>query len=242
MDVDADLGHIFNMMFAGMPGMHGMPGQGMHGQGMHSVHMATGGPNIRVFHGGNPFDHLFQSMQKPPAIIKNIQITLEQAFTGCNLPLEIERWTNNNEENIRYSEIETIYVTVPAGIDENEVIVLRDRGNVVNEHLKGDVKIGIKVVNETIFKRSGLDLIYGKSLSLKEALCGFTFEIPHLNGKTLCMNNNTNHTIIKPGFRKTIPNMGMQRDDRRGALIIEFEIQFPESLTPEQIEVLNEVF
>jgi len=229
---DGDLSHIFNMMFAGMPGMSGMPG--MHG-------MSSGGPNIRVFHGGHPFENLFQSIQKPPAIVKNIQITLEQAYTGCNIPIEIDRWTCNNEENIRYNELETIYLTVPAGIDENECIVLRDRGNVVNDQVRGDIKIGIKILNETLFRRQGMDLCYKKTLSLKESLCGFTFEIAHLNGKMLCMNNNVNHTIIKPGFRKTIPNMGMCRENMRGSLIIEFDIQFPDALTHQQIQELSTI-
>jgi len=235
MDGDVDIGHIFNMMFAGMPGMHGMPGGGMHSM------QGGGGPNIRIFHGGHPFDHLFQGIQKPPPIIKNIQITLEQAFSGCSIPLEIERWTCNNAENIKYSEIETVYLAVPPGIDDNECIVARGQGNVINDEVKGDLKIGVKILNETDFKRQGLDLIYKKTVSLKEALCGFTFEMVHLNGKTLCMNNTTSHTIIRPGFRKIIPNLGMQRENTRGALIIDFDIAFPEMLSADKIEVLNTV-
>jgi len=37
------------------------------------------------------------------------------------------------------------------------MLVLRDRGNVINEHCKGDIKINILVQNNTAFKRSGLD-------------------------------------------------------------------------------------
>ena len=146
MDIDADLGNIFNMMFAGMPGMHhnagGMPGM----------------PGIRIFHGGNGFDNIFQNVQKPPPIIKNVEITLEQSYTGCNIPIEIERWVYNNDENIKYSELETIYLTVPAGIDENECIVLRDRGNRVSEHVVGDIKIGIRISNDTIFRKNNIRL------------------------------------------------------------------------------------
>jgi DnaJ-class molecular chaperone len=35
--------------------------------------------------------------------------------------------------------------------------------------------------------------------------------------------------------------MGMIREGSAGNMIIEFEITFPESLTPEQIAVLNDV-
>ena len=43
----------------------------------------------------------------------------------------------------------------------------------------GDVKIFIKIENNTEFQRKGLDLIIEKQRSLKEALCGFGFELKY---------------------------------------------------------------
>jgi DnaJ-class molecular chaperone len=78
---------------------------------------------------------------------------------------------------------------------------------------------------------------------LKESLCGFSFEIQHLNGKKLCFENITNPTIIRQGSKRVIPNMGISRENTSnlGNLIIEFEIEYPESLTLEQINGLNEL-
>ena len=93
-----------------------------------------------------------------------------------------------------------------------------------------------------MFDRSGMDLVIHKRISLKEALCGFSFEIKHLNDKVLHMNNVTNHSIIRPNYRKTIPNLGMiGRNNQTGSLIIEFELEFPESISPETIEKLREL-
>jgi DnaJ-class molecular chaperone len=195
------------------------------------------GPNIRIFHGGQMFQQQHQQQPKPHPILKNIQVTLEQCYTGCSVPIEVERWIYNGD--IKCSEIETIYLTVPAGIDENESIMMMGRGHAVNDEIKGDIKINIQVTNDTEFSRRGLDLYYKKTVSLKDALCGFSFELRHLNGKTFCLNNNTNHTIIKPQFKKTIPNLGMIRENAQGSLIIEFDVEFPDSLTAEQIEVLK---
>jgi DnaJ-class molecular chaperone len=111
----------------------------------------------------------------------------------------------------------------------------------LNEHISGDIKICITISENTIFKRLGNDLIYQKKLSLKESLCGFTMEIKHLNGKMLNMNNNVNPTIIKPGYKKVVPNMGMIRDGESGNLIIEFDIEFPNKLGDEQIEKLKQI-
>ena len=226
-----DIGNIFNMMFGGgMPGMPGMPGMG-------------GGPNIRVFHGGGPginiHTQMFHQMQKPEPIVKQIQVTLEQSYTGFNSPIEIERV--NIDNNVRSVEKETLYLNIPAGIDNNETIVLGDKGHCINGQVRGEVRIQVQLVNNTPFKRQGTDLIYSKKISLKEALCGFVFEIDHLSGKRLALNNISNPTVIKPNFKKMVQGMGMTRDNSTGNLIIEFEIEFPESLTAEQIEGLNKV-
>lgn len=225
-----DINNIFNMMF----GMHGMPGM----PGMPGMHHEFEGPNIRIFH-GHPFggQNIFQSLQRPPPIIKNIILTLEQCYSGLSIPVEIERWVLQND--VKKNETETIYVTIPAGIDENEVIIIKDKGHVLNEMNKGDIKITIQINNTTSFKRYGLDIVYKKTISLKEALCGFSFDLIHLNGKMLCLNNNTNRTIIKPHYKKVIPNLGMNRNDTSGNLIIEFDVDFPNQLTEEQISIIE---
>ena len=117
--------------------------------------------------------------------------------------------------------------------------MITGKGNALSDEIQGDVKVGVQVINNSEFIRQGLDLIIKKTVSLKDSLCGFSFELKHLNGKTFCLNNNTNHTIIRPNFKKTIPNLGMNRENTTGCLIIEFDVQFPESLTLEQIDGLK---
>lgn len=222
MDDMNDMNNLFNMIFGqaagGMGGMGGMEGMG--------------GPDIRIFHNGVP---LFQNLQKPMPIVKNISIKLEDAYTGILFPLEIERQI----EQMRSLETETVYINIPAGIDDNEIIVLKNKGHVINEDVKGDLKIIVKIENNTPFLRSGMDLIYKKTITLKESLCGFSFEIYHLNGKKMLMNNTQGKTIVKPKFRKVISGMGMVREQITGNMYIEFDVEFPNSLTEEQIEVLD---
>ena len=71
-------------------------------------------------------------------------------------------------------------------------------------------------------------------ITLKEALCGFIHDIHHLNGNKINLNCNINSPVIKPGFNKTIPNLGMRRDNNCGNLIIIFEVVFPEQLSDTQ--------
>jgi DnaJ-class molecular chaperone len=247
-NMDMPMDDIINMMFGGMgmgfPGMQmggqmnmgGFPGMGGQMRGMHSMHGLPPGTKIHFFQGGNPMN--FQQLQKPTAIIKNINIKISQVLTGANIPLEIERWIM--EQGIKVFETETIYVTIPKGIDDGELILLKDKGNILNETCKGDIKIFVKIENDSIFKRAGLDLVLEKNISLKDALCGFSFEITYINGKSYTLNNNSGN-IIPHGFRKIIPNMGLERENHKGNMVIEFNVQFPEKLSESVIASLKKI-
>jgi DnaJ-class molecular chaperone len=203
------------------------------------------GNNFSVFTGMNgsinigPRSANFnQMLQKPVPIITNITIKLEDVYSGSVVPIEIERWIIQN--NSKITEKETIYLTIPKGIDNNEMIILRDKGNIINENLKGDIKIFVKVDNKTKFQRQGLDLILETTVPLKDALCGFNTEIYHLNGKIYTLNN-LNGNLIKPGYKKAIPNLGLSRENTTGNLIIIFNIDFPDKLTENQIQQLKNI-
>lgn len=216
MGMPGEFNDIFNMMFGGMPG--GMPG----------------GPNIRFFHNGMPAQF---RQQRPPPILVKIELTMEQCYSGCVHPITIERTIKN--EDTSETETETMYINIPPGINHNETVVLHDKGNVVNS-ICGYVNITVMINNTTDFQRHGLDLVYNKKISLKEALCGFTFELNHPNGKKFAINNTDKPSIIKPNYKKIVPGYGMKRENNVGSLIVVFDIVFPDSLTDEQIRLISE--
>jgi DnaJ-class molecular chaperone len=248
---EPDIGDIFNMMFGhgpggGIFGKQGGFGDAMFGQEIHLG--GQGGPNIHIFRHGIPgqgfpgqgFPQFFQQqLQKPPPIIKTVEITFEQSYAGCVLHVEIEKWTLQHD--LKINELEMVYVNIPAGVDQDELIVLRDCGNMVSQELKGDIKFVVKISPSPLFERYGMDLIHKKQITLKESLTGFSFELPHVSGKTLCLNNNTNRTIIKPNYKKVISNLGMVRDGNSGNLIIEFSVLFPDTLSIEQMTALMHI-
>lgn len=224
----SDINNIFNMMFAGA-GIHHMGG--------------PGGPEIRVFHNGGPginirTEFFHTTNQKPEPIYKNIQITMEQCFNGCSVPIEVDRWRLQN--NVRVNERENITLNIPSGINDNETVTLHDKGNIIND-TRGEVLLTVQIINNSEFKRNGLDIVLNKKVSLKEALCGFSFEIQHLSGKRMGINNHNNSTIIKPGYSKVVNGLGITRENVTGNMIINFEVEFPESLTKEQIEALTNI-
>jgi DnaJ-class molecular chaperone len=247
-----------NNPFIKMMNSQGMNGRGMNSEGMNAVDeifsslfgMPFGqgsstswgqgppfGQNIRVFHNGfqvNPPNFL----QKPASIIKNIVVPINKILTGTIIPIDVERWLIHDGHKI--FENETLYVTIPKGIDDGEIVILKEKGNISRDDCKGDIKIIIKIENNTEFKRSGLDLIYVKIITLKEALCGFTFELKYITDKVYTINN-TSGNIISSGYNKIIPNMGFSRDQHIGNLIIMFDIKFPDKLLEEVIVQLKQI-
>jgi len=218
---------FFNMMFGG-----GFPGMGPMG----------GGPGIRVFHsnGSGGMEHIFQQLNKPQPIHKTVCISFEQAYHGTTVKVDIERQII--KENSRYIENLEMNINIPAGVDENETMTIEGQGHsVMDGQIRGDIKLDFKIENNTIFKRSGQDLVYSRSISLKEALCGFAFEIQHISGKTLNMNNTQNPTIVKPGFKKVVPGLGFNKGGQTGNLVIELSVDFPDTLTEEQINSLRDI-
>ena len=238
---------MYNMELDG--GGSPFPGGGVHFS--HGPGFMNMGPGVHFMSGGMPpdigniFEMLFnqngmgpgvffQQRGPPPTIAKNIDITLAQAYTGCMVPFEIERWIQQGE--LRITEIETITLNIPAGADSGISLVIKGKGNAYSEAVRGDVKITINVTNDTPFQRKGNDLYYKKQITLKEALCGFQFQFVHLNGKTMSLNNTS--TVIFSGARKNINGLGMTA---AGNLVVEFDVVFPTELSALQREALDNI-
>lgn len=234
--------HHPNDIFSHLFGMSGNMGSGMgnirvniNGQEMNFGSM--GGPNIKIFRQN--------SLSKPSPIIKNVEVEMSKILETQSIPIEIERWISEN--NTKTHEMETIYIEIPKGADDNEIIVLNNQGNIISQDdkiIKGDIKVIIKIKNDTNYKRQGLNLILDQEISLKESLCGFTFELKYINGKSYTLNN-VKGTIVQNGHNKVIPNLGLTRQvngkEATGNLIIQFKIKYPDSLSNEQIDKLNEI-
>ena len=228
---EEDIINIFtSTLFSG--GLGGL-GEGMMGKGPFGG--MRGG--AQVFHMGGIPVNFSAGMQQTAPIMKTLEITLDKAYSGCTMPLEVTRWIHGI---VKQEETETLYVTIPPGIDDNEMIVLKEKGNILNEKNKGDVKIVIKIINNTDFERDGLELIYNKTVSLKEALCGFSFDMKFIDGRVFKINN-SNGNVITSNYKKVVPKLGMKRDTHVGNLIIVFTVVFPEKLSEDKINKLKEI-
>lgn len=180
-------------------------------------------------------------VSKPPLISIDVNISLDDVACGNTIPVEIERWNLNRDDNETYElEKHIEYYSLPFGVESGEVVLLTNCGNEAANHTRGDVKVTFHVAEHAVFKRSGIDIHTEKTITLKEALCGFVFNIEHINGKKFVFNSSSGN-IIRDGLIKTIPKLGIRRGEEVGNLSIVFHVAYPEKLTEEQVKKIAEI-
>jgi DnaJ family protein B protein 4 len=164
-----------------------------------------------------------------------LPITLQQSFLGAQLPLMIEREIKNG--NSVYREQEKIYVSVPPGIDTDEIITIQEKGCEHN-NVKGDIKIQIFIKPHEAFERRGLNLIYKHTITFKESIVGFDFVLNYIDDTSFKIKN-TRGSIIQNLEEKTIKGKGFTREGSIGDLVIVFKVLSPKLLTEEQLSTLD---
>ncbi|XP_028129956.1 dnaJ homolog shv [Diabrotica virgifera virgifera] len=106
----------------------------------------------------------------------------------------------------------------------------------------GDLILKIKTQPHKVFERRGDDLYTNITISLQDALTGFTMEIPHLDGHKVSI---VRDKITWPGARIRKKGEGMPNYDNNnlhGILFITFDVEFPkQELTEEDKEALKKI-
>ena len=75
-------------------------------------------------------------------------------------------------------------------------------------------------------------------ISLKQALCGYSFDLKHISGQTFTLRNSK---LISPGTKISLDKYGFKGDDSIGKLNLEYNIIFPTKLDSSQIESLKTI-
>lgn len=191
-------------------------------------------PNNSLSNGPNcgqnySYSHQLTSITNYEDIILTLNISYYDSYNGSSKPITIERKLFTN--NVISHELETLYVPINKGIDSNEMILLHNKGNIYISNgatSYSNIKIVLILSKHECFERIGLDIIYTKPITLKEALTGFTFTLLHLNKKHYKIVSNE---IIDFNYVKIVNNLGFIRDAYVGNLIIKFTITFPKSIS-----------
>jgi len=212
--------NIFEEIFK-MHTMHNM--NGMNNMGM---------PEPMIFFTDEPIN-INQNINIEP-LDKEFEISFEQSFKGGNVPIQIER--EFRKGNTQFKEQEKMYIAIPQGIDDGEIIELAEKGNVCFDR-RGLLRLHIKITPNSTFQRKGLHLIYNHTITFKESICGFEYLIHFIDGTPLKLKSSKGN-IIQNGDEKAVKGKGYTRDGQTGDLIIHFKVT-PQELTEEQIALFE---
>ncbi len=121
-----------------------------------------------------------------------------------------------------------IHVSIPAGIDNGEMIRLPQQGEAVKGGIAGDLYVKIHVKPHSTFRREGANLVMHLPVKLTDALQGTTVTIESLEGKNL-------EVKIPPMKRAEemlrVRGKGVPVGHDHGDLIIQLEVALPQKLS-----------
>ncbi|MCX6790063.1 MAG: molecular chaperone DnaJ [Candidatus Kaiserbacteria bacterium] len=158
------------------------------------------------------------------------QFSSVRACTACDGTGKIpkEKCTECKGHGVHRKE-EEIKISIPAGIDNGEMIRLPQQGEAVKTGIAGDLYVKVHVKAHSTFRRDGSNLIMDLPVKLTDALLGSTVSISTLEGKTLevkipPMKLAEEHLRVRGNG---IPLGG----NARGDLIIRLEVAMPHKLS-----------
>jgi molecular chaperone DnaJ len=132
----------------------------------------------------------------------------------------------------------TVNITVPPGTDTGTRVRLTGQGGKgVNGGPPGDLLITFQVAPDRFFGREGLDIIAHVPLNIAQATLGSKVRLKTLGGKWVKI------TIPKgtpSGKRFRVRGQGIEMDAEHGDMIVEVSIVVPETLSPEQEDMLKQ--
>jgi DnaJ-class molecular chaperone len=220
MDVDND--NVFNFMGGGHPGSGQRAGFSNMGQSM----------------GGSPRK---SRPKQDPQIEHQLLVTLEEVLKGCTKKMKITRKVLNADRKSYRKEDKVLTISVKPGWKAGTKITFQREGDQNVGSIPADIVFIIKDKPHPHFKRDGADIIYTAKITLKESLRGCQISVPTLTGETIPVKIKD---IIKPTTVRRMAGHGLpypKEPNRRGDLLIHFEIKFPDSLTESTKQILRDI-
>lgn len=134
----------------------------------------------------------------------------------------------------------TIEVTVPAGIDDEQILNVSGKGNAgANGGPMGDLHVYISVRPHPVFERRGNDVWCDMPITFTQAALGADVEVPTLDGKV----SYHVHEGAQPGDVFRLKGKGIQglSSRTRGDQYVQITVEIPKNLTEKQKELLRQL-
>eukprot|EP00999_Lentomonas_sp_LEN2_P002241 NODE_353_length_1603_cov_14.495935_g321_i0.p1 GENE.NODE_353_length_1603_cov_14.495935_g321_i0~~NODE_353_length_1603_cov_14.495935_g321_i0.p1 ORF type:complete len:344 (+),score=73.40 NODE_353_length_1603_cov_14.495935_g321_i0:89-1120(+) len=204
-----------------------------------------GGGGFRRFHTGedSPFSSPDNSprgfgMGKPPAVEYKYYCTLEEIYKGCHKKFNVERQLPGGKSDKKLFEFDVL-----PGWKKGTKVTFENDGGLVKGggQQPADLVFVLDEKPHPVFKRQGTDLVMTKKLTLGESLLGTKVQIETLDGRSFPIET---PAPCHPGKRLKISDEGMPvrkggKVVSKGALFIEYAVEFPQKLSEEQKELIK---
>ncbi|XP_033884377.3 dnaJ homolog subfamily B member 4-like [Acipenser ruthenus] len=179
--------------------------------------------------------------RQDPAINHQLKVSLEEIYSGCTKRMKISRKRLNPDGGSFRTEDKILTIEIKRGWKEGTKITFPREGDESPNTIPADIVFVIKDKPHAHFKREGSNIIYPVWVSLRQALCGCSISVPTIDGKSFNLKINE---VLKPGMRKTLAGQGLpfpKSPDQRGDLVVEFQVNFPDSLSSSTKDVLKRI-
>ena len=180
-----------------------------------------------------------RSRQDPPVECK-IDLSLEELFHGCTKKMKISRkvlspvGTTSQEDKI-------LTIDVKPGWKAGTKVTFPREGDQSVGRIPSDIVFIIGEKPHKHFIRDGHNLKHKAKISLRQALCGGQVKVPKISGGYLTLPLND---IVSPDTVEIISGEGMpmsKHPETRGDLLVNFDINFPRSLSTNTVKSLNQL-
>lgn len=190
---------------------------------------------------GNP---QAKKMKVDPPIEHDLYVTLEDVSQGCCKKMKISKMVVQPDGTARKEE-KILQINVKPGWKAGTKITFPKEGDQIPGKVPADIVFIIRDKPHDKFKREGSDIKYTAKITLKQALCcasQWQLRVPTITGENLPIN--ITNEVIKPNSVKRLQGRGLpfpKEPSKRGDLIVNFDIQFPDNLSKNAREILNDL-
>ena len=253
---------------AGMPGMPGMPG--MNGQNpfaafaqafpqaQQSQDITEENVQINVTQSSNKKngcitldedsddDESNYIFPKTRDICFDLNVDLEDFYTGKRKKLNVKRkrMIEVDGKQTVIEEKKKLVIPIEKGMKDEQQIRFQGEADQIPGYKPGDIIITLVENENPHFQRDGDNLIMIKNINLYQSY-DYTFDIKHLDNTIYRVTNNPDEGLhINDSIRK-LPGLGMpsyKSQGNYGDLFIRFNLVIPKTLTPDNLELLKQIF
>jgi len=179
---------------------------------------------------GGFFGGGFSRVRKGRNVNIDIEIDFKESILGTNKEISFSHKSNGAKEKFT--------LEIPAGIDNGEMLRIRERGESVEGGRPGDLFVRIHVRPHKYFRKDGIHLFMEQKIKLTDSLLGSEIHIETIEDKKISVKIPAG---IKHGELLRIKNEGVASDYGRGDLLIKIIIDTPNKLSKKAKEAIEKL-